>query len=456
MHSGRVGSAGQAFKAKHNDRNFDMSKTEHIDLERIENNEYINCIQTEMLQGSELSEKQKNELEYMDFTKSEKLFYKTYFSDWLEKQNEKHRLSRHTERIRTIEEVYNNKKTCPDETIFQYGNIDDQIEKETLLECYQEFLQWHDEKFSENIKILNFALHDDETTPHIHERKVFFYKNQDGNFEINQNKALERFYSLPEGTTKSRNNNLKKLYTADCRAKFEEIGRNHGLWIQQDRLPKRKHQEKNEYILEQQEKKIAELEQQSTQLNKVLNRKVSNINSIESKMNEIERITELKHKELVHLTNTFEYQTEKMDDEFIQKNNQLAVLEEQIEKKEYEVSFLMGKLESMEFSIAAAEQEIEKAKNEISFFNHNLKNQLDELYKNVSNLNSDIKQKVNIMINTFQKNIKQSSDIIDSSSKTLVKQKTTLADLKKFVNEKNSPSIQKSNNKIEKNNYHSR
>ena len=47
------------------------------------------------------------------------------------------------------------------------------------------------ENFGSNVKILDWALHLDETSPHIHARQIFFYRNRYGEIEPKEEKALE-------------------------------------------------------------------------------------------------------------------------------------------------------------------------------------------------------------------------------------------------------------------------
>ena len=51
------------------------------------------------------------------------------------------------------------------------------------------------ERFGSHVHILNWALHLDESTPHIHERHVFDCENQYGEIAPQQEKALEGMYT---------------------------------------------------------------------------------------------------------------------------------------------------------------------------------------------------------------------------------------------------------------------
>ena len=71
-HNGRSGKHG-SYNPKHNDRQFDVEKSEHIDAERMFDNVYWD-------------------------------YQRGY---------------RHPERQRAIEDLYKNDKTCPEESIYQ-------------------------------------------------------------------------------------------------------------------------------------------------------------------------------------------------------------------------------------------------------------------------------------------------------------------------------------------------
>ncbi len=52
------------------------------------------------------------------------MFYEIHYSHFVENQNARNAKIRHTERNRTIEDLLAGKKTCPEETIYQFGTLD--------------------------------------------------------------------------------------------------------------------------------------------------------------------------------------------------------------------------------------------------------------------------------------------------------------------------------------------
>ena len=258
-HNGRAGING-VYNPKHNDRDFDVGNSEHIDDERAKKNIYWDCYQgfrTHDFVGDDGTKK-------MSFEEIERMYYSNNYYDAVYSQNERNEKTRHTERNRTIEDVLNNKKTCPEETIYQIGNLDASVSYETLLQVSVEFMQVLQEKYGENVHILDWALHLDEATPHIHERHVFDCENQYGEIFPQQEKALEKLgFELPDPTKKrSKTNNRKVSFDAECRKLLFDICRKNGLVL--DEAPVFGGQEylkKHDFIIENQKRKMAEQEQ---------------------------------------------------------------------------------------------------------------------------------------------------------------------------------------------------
>ena len=149
-HSGRISSS-----ARHNDRDFEIDKTEHIDKSRLEENIYYSCF------------------DGMSFQEAETKFYNEHFSEMMDDINLRAEMSRHPERKTNASKLLASKKTMPEEIIWQIGNKDEHTPKETVIEIFKEFHEWHDKKYGNHVKTLNWALHADEETPHIHERRVW-------------------------------------------------------------------------------------------------------------------------------------------------------------------------------------------------------------------------------------------------------------------------------------------
>ena len=114
-HNGRSGKHG-VYDVKHNDRDFDVEHSEHIDSERTKQNVYWDCYQGYSFAGSS-QERQFN------FTEIERAYYYEHYSDFVDAQNERNEQARHPERNRTIDDVLKNNKTCPEESVIQLGNM---------------------------------------------------------------------------------------------------------------------------------------------------------------------------------------------------------------------------------------------------------------------------------------------------------------------------------------------
>ena len=178
----------------------------------------------------------------------------------MESQNERNAKIRHTERNRTIEDLLEGKKTCPEETIYQLGTKDDHASGEVLLAVVTEFIEEFKAKFGEHVHVLDWALHLDESTPHIHERHVFDCENKYGEVAPQQEKALETLgFELPDPDKPlSRRNNRKITFDAACRKMLFEITKRHGLELEEEaEYGNRQYLEKQDYILAKQKEQLA-------------------------------------------------------------------------------------------------------------------------------------------------------------------------------------------------------
>lgn len=93
-HNGRSGKHG-VYDVKHNDRDFDVEHSEHIDSERTKQNVYWDCYQGYSFAGSS-QERQFN------FTEIERAYYYEHYSDlWMHRMRGMSRqgIRRETERL---------------------------------------------------------------------------------------------------------------------------------------------------------------------------------------------------------------------------------------------------------------------------------------------------------------------------------------------------------------------
>ena len=255
-HNGRAGKNG-VYNPKHNDRSFDIDHADHINADMTQFNFYWDCVQG-IRQGKAASEK-----DFRSFEEVERIFYQRMFSGFVEGQNARNEKNRHPERNRTVEDLLKDKRTCPEETIYQIGNIDASVDPELLLTCVMEFMNYMQEKFGDHVRILDWSLHMDEGTPHIHERHVFVWENEHGELCPRQENALEVLgFEMPEPDKKKGKNNNRKM-------SFDKYMREHFLCIcQKYEIPVeiepiyggKEYLEKMDFIIENQKKRLAEID----------------------------------------------------------------------------------------------------------------------------------------------------------------------------------------------------
>ena len=135
-----------------------------------------------------------------------------------------------------MEDLLKNNKTCPEETIFQIGTVEESVSYEILLAVVQDFTKQFTNRLGSHVHILDWALHLDEGTPHIHERHVFDCENKYGEICPQQEKALEELgIALPKpDKPKGRNNNRKQTFEAICRTKLVEITGKYGWHLEEE------------------------------------------------------------------------------------------------------------------------------------------------------------------------------------------------------------------------------
>ena len=214
LHIGRL--KGKS-SGKHNDRSFDTEKNESIiHPENARYNVYYVTDEDGRFQPVEGGNGA--------FEKREREFYKTHFSDALGAKNDRYRAEGHKERCKTITEVRRGERTAPTEIILQVGN-----EKTPYLNAgrFRQMAQVFMQEMRKNypdFKILNFAIHCDETSMHAHVRGVFVAHDRDGYEEPNQTKALQNMgFDLPDPTAKrSRENNEMVTFTDQIRTKWQD------------------------------------------------------------------------------------------------------------------------------------------------------------------------------------------------------------------------------------------
>ena len=262
-HNGRKGKAG-IFRAGHNDRSFDVGNADHVDGRRCSMNVYWDCYQ-----GFNVADSDGNRPERkFNFDEVEHAFYVQAFGDSVDAQNERHEKSRHRERIRKVGDVLSDPKTCPEESIYQLGTKDGHEDPALFVQVVEELFGEMTRRYGSNLKILDWALHMDEATPHVHERHVFFADDGHGMLFPKQAKACEELgFGLPDPEKKEGvKNNRKMSFDAEVRKLFIEIAEKHGVMIEKIPLEGKTHLEKNDFILAKQDEEIREKRQRLDEL----------------------------------------------------------------------------------------------------------------------------------------------------------------------------------------------
>ncbi len=197
------------------------------------------------------------------FTQHERNEYEKRYGGFIAGQNARNIKAGHAKRNRTVDDLLADVRICPEETIYQIGKEGDCPPPEVLLEIVQEFMDTIEERFGRHVHVLDWALHLDETSPHIHARQVFDVENRYGEMEPKQEKALEQLgIPLPFPDKKpSKVNNRKVAFDGICRELLLGICREHGLEVETEAIYGGKmNRQKNDYIIAAQQEKIAALE----------------------------------------------------------------------------------------------------------------------------------------------------------------------------------------------------
>ena len=243
IHNGRAGKNG-TYSPKHNDRQFDISSAEHIDPERMPGNVYWNWTGRKDV----------------SFEDCERAFYEEHCRAHLDAVNQRHREQRHPERVRDMDAYRTARQTCPEETLLMIGNKNEYLPPRTLRAICEKLKDWEENTVS-GLRVLDMALHvDEEGAPHIHMRRAWIYRDENGIESIAQSKTLQAAgIPLPHpDKAAGRHNNRKQSFSAMERQALYEICREYGiesLLEMQPRERSRSGREMEDYKAEQAEKR---------------------------------------------------------------------------------------------------------------------------------------------------------------------------------------------------------
>ena len=141
------------------------------------------------------------------------------------------------------------------------NDMDGAVSADVLAQVSAEYFEEFNRRYGSHVHILDWALHLDEATPHIHERHVFDAVNQYGELCPQQDKALEELgFELPKpNEKKGKYNNRKMVFDEECRKLFISICQNHGLTIDVEPVyGGASYLEKQDFIIMNQKKRIEE------------------------------------------------------------------------------------------------------------------------------------------------------------------------------------------------------
>lgn len=239
--------------AKHNFREFPVNAKGNSDIDRSLSNQnkfYINGtffeLQSDMLKYlsknalvfDNQAKRFKDDKRYKDLTLSEKyelLYYEKLFGQTINSQHERNASRRQQCLNKNAIDMLTSKRTQPEETILQIGNKDYcPVNGDQLWDIYKDYQKKHNTKYGKYVKILDAALHVEEATLHIHERKVFIGQNQHNQAYPSKESALTMANVERPDKTKvnSRYNNRKQTYSADCRKMWIDVCREHGFDVE--------------------------------------------------------------------------------------------------------------------------------------------------------------------------------------------------------------------------------
>lgn len=240
QHSGRQGSA------KHNDRSFLAGRSEawrqehapHIDPERTDDN----VVWTWDGQT--------------DVEASERAWYSQEYQRAQDATNARYAREGHSDRCKSTDQLYEGRLTRPEEMILQVGKQADGIDPAEFAQAVDRYLDKLDEwdtTHGGHMHILSIALHVDESSPHLHIRRVWDYTDRDGLTRLGQARALESAgIPLPDPSKPvGRYNNRKMSFDSLARGWWQEACKEQGWEIETEARPDMRHKDKAAYIYDQ-------------------------------------------------------------------------------------------------------------------------------------------------------------------------------------------------------------
>ena len=191
-----------------------------------------------------------------DVEASERAWYAQEYQRAQEATNARYAREGHSDRCKSTDQLYEGRLTRPEEMILQVGTQADGIDPAEFAQAVDRYLDKLDEwdtAHGGHMHILSIALHVDESSPHLHIRRVWDYTDRDGLCRLGQAKALQAAgVPLPDPNKPTgRFNNRKMTFDSMARSWWQECCREQGWDIETDARPDMRHKSKQDYIRDQ-------------------------------------------------------------------------------------------------------------------------------------------------------------------------------------------------------------
>ena len=258
MHNGRTRATGESYCVKHNDRDFNTRRAEHINPAPKQKNKYF-IVGTDGIVNNHPE---------ITFEEHEKRVYADLFSEALSKQAERYIKDGHAERVRSTEDYRTAPRTCPEETILQLGTREEHADPQAFIKAVNLWCQQMQATYGTHWRLLDGAVHFDESTIHCHIRQIYIVTGKEG-LQISQSKALKELGIQRPDPEKpeSKHNNAKMTFTQQSRQIWIAAAREYGIEIEEiPETPGRATRTKEEYIAQKVRTEIVELSKQRDQV----------------------------------------------------------------------------------------------------------------------------------------------------------------------------------------------
>ena len=162
-------------------------------------------------------------------------FYHAHFSEALAEKNRRYTEKDRSERVQTIEDVYDAHRTAPEEIIWKLdAKGQETIDRNLMEELFAEHFEWEQARFPQ-VHYFSRVFHRNAPAApdYVRARRIWIAHDKEGNEIISERKALrEMGIERPDASQKdSRYNNAGMTHAALCRAHLEELFVSRGLDI---------------------------------------------------------------------------------------------------------------------------------------------------------------------------------------------------------------------------------